>query len=154
MVSLPDVVFPASVNYVMIMVVVGAVRKRNRWTNVSLNHCQTLLKCTLLRKFFSQAYLLTSWSRIVLEKLTGFQLVQCPALNGSRRFTTAFRNVCHLSLSWASSIQAIPPHPTSWRWNEPSSIRHSHKKYGQAWWRDILNLELVLFCLKHKIFSE
>lgn len=55
MVILPRVVFPASVNYVMIMVVVGAVKKK-RWTNVSLNHCQTLLKYTLLRKLFNQAF--------------------------------------------------------------------------------------------------
>jgi hypothetical protein len=53
MVSLPHVVFPASLNYVMIMVVVGAVKKRKRWTNVSLSHWQTLLKYTLL---FSRAF--------------------------------------------------------------------------------------------------
>jgi len=59
--------------------------------------------------------LLTSWSR-VLEKLTGFE--QCkkfPALYGNRRFITTFTCVRHLSLSWASSIQSIPPDPTSRR---------------------------------------
>jgi len=30
--------------------------KKKRWTNVSLNHCQTLLKYTLLRKLFNQAF--------------------------------------------------------------------------------------------------
>jgi len=30
-------------------------------------------------------------------------------------FITAFTRARQLSLSWASSIQSIPPHPTSWR---------------------------------------
>jgi hypothetical protein len=62
-------------------------------------------------------YLLhTPWSRVLLEKLTGFQpLKKFPAFYGTRRFITAFASVCHLSLSWASSIHSMPPHPTSWR---------------------------------------
>jgi hypothetical protein len=32
-----------------------------------------------------------------------------------RRLITAFTSARHLSLSWARSIQSIPPHPTSWR---------------------------------------
>ena len=38
-----------------------------------------------------------------------------PAFHGTRRFITALTNVRHLSLSWASPIQSIYPHPTSWR---------------------------------------
>ena len=34
----------------------------------------------------------------------------------SRRFITAFTSARHLYLSWARSIQSIPPHPTSWRY--------------------------------------
>ena len=61
------------------------------------------------------AYLLTPWCR-VLEKQTGLQLVKkFPALHGTRRFITALTSVRHLSLSWASPIQPIYPHPTSWR---------------------------------------
>ena len=61
-------------------------------------------------------YLLTPWCRVLLEKLTGLQLVKkFPAFHGSRRFITALTSVCHLSLSWASPIQSIYPHPTSWR---------------------------------------
>jgi len=45
-------------------------------------------------------YLLTAWSRVLLEKLTGFQLVKkLPTFNGTQRFITAFTSVCHLSLS-------------------------------------------------------
>ena len=59
---------------------------------------------------------LTPWCRILLEHLTGLQLVKkFPAFYGTRRFTTALKSVRHLSLSWASPIQSIYPHPTSWR---------------------------------------
>ena len=61
-------------------------------------------------------YLLTPWCRVLLEKLTGLQLVKkFPAFHGTRRFITALTNVRHLSLSWASPVQSIYPHPTSWR---------------------------------------
>ena len=61
-------------------------------------------------------YFLTPWSRVLLEKLTGFQLVKkFPAFYGTRRFITAFTSVRHLSLSLAILIQSMPPHPTSWR---------------------------------------
>ena len=61
-------------------------------------------------------YLLTPWSRVLLEKLTCSQLVKkFPALYETRRFITAVTSAHHLSLSWASSIQSISPHPTSWR---------------------------------------
>ena len=61
-------------------------------------------------------YALTPWSRVILEKPTGSQLVKnFPAFYGTRRFMTAFTSARQLSLSWASSIQSIHPHPTSWR---------------------------------------
>ena len=59
---------------------------------------------------------LTPWSKVLLEKLTGLQLVKkFPAFHGTRRFITALTSVRHLSLSWASPIQSIYPHPTCWR---------------------------------------
>ena len=61
-------------------------------------------------------YLLTPWCRVLLEKLTGLQLVKkFPTFHGTRRFITALTSVRHLSLSWASPVQFIYPHPTSWR---------------------------------------
>ena len=61
-------------------------------------------------------YLLTPWCRVLLEKLTGLQLVKkFPAFHGTPRFITALTSVRHLSLSWASLIQSIHPHSTSWR---------------------------------------
>ena len=44
-------------------------------------------------------YLLTLWSRVVLEKLAGLQLVKkFPAFYGTRRFLTALTSALHLSL--------------------------------------------------------
>jgi hypothetical protein len=61
-------------------------------------------------------YLLTPWSRVLLEKLTSSQLVtKFPAFYGTPRFITAFTRARHMSLFWASSIQSMPSHPTSWR---------------------------------------
>jgi len=59
-------------------------------------------------------YLFTQWSRVLLEKLTGLQLVEkFPAFYGTQKFITALTSARHLSLSWASSIQSTQPHPTS-----------------------------------------
>ena len=61
-------------------------------------------------------YLLTPWSRVLLEKPTGSQLVEkFPSFYGTRTFVTAFTSSRYLSLSWATSIQSLHPHSTSWR---------------------------------------
>jgi hypothetical protein len=45
-------------------------------------------------------YLLTPWSTILLEKVTGLQLVKkFPAFCGTRRFITAFTRARYLSIS-------------------------------------------------------
>ena len=72
--------------------------------------------------------LITPWKRVLLEKVTGSQLVKkFPAFYGSRRFITAFTSVRHLSLSWATSIQSMPSHPTFWR---SILILSSHLRLG------------------------
>jgi len=64
----------------------------------------------------NKQYLFTPWCRVLLQKLTVLKLVKkFPAFHGTRRFITALTSVRHLSLSWASQIQSIYPHPTSWR---------------------------------------
>ena len=74
---------------------------------------QSELKNTVLSRL---CYLLTPWCRVLLEKLTGLQLVKkFPAFHGTRKFITALTSVRHLSLPWASPIQSIYPHTTSWR---------------------------------------
>ena len=68
------------------------------------------------------------WSRVLLEKLTGVQLVKkFPSFYGTRRFITSFTSARHLSLSWASSIQSIPLYPTYWR---SILILSSHLRLG------------------------
>ena len=70
--------------------------------------------CTLKFKRYLRTYLLTPWCRVLLEQLTGLQLVKkFPAFHGTRTFITALTSVRHLSLSWSSPIQSIYPHPTS-----------------------------------------
>ena len=59
---------------------------------------------------------LTPWCRVLLDQLTGLQLVKkFPAFHGTRRFITALTRVRHLSLSWARPIQSTYPHLTTWR---------------------------------------
>ena len=61
-------------------------------------------------------YSVTPWCRVLPGQLTGLQLVKkFPVFHGTRRFITALTTVRHLSLSWASPIQSIYPHPNSWR---------------------------------------
>jgi len=65
---------------------------------------------------YSLTYLLTPRCRVLPEQLTGLQLVKkFPAFHGTRRFITALTSARHLSLSWASPIKSIYPHPTSCR---------------------------------------
>ena len=74
-------------------------------------------------------YLLTPWSRVLLEKLASLQLVKkFPAFFGTRRFLTALTTSArHLSLSWASPIQSSYPNRTSWR---SILILSSHLRLG------------------------
>jgi hypothetical protein len=59
-----------------------------------------------------RTHFLTPWSTVLLEKLTGSQLVKkIPTFYGTRRFITAFTSARHLSLSGARSIQSVPSHP-------------------------------------------
>jgi hypothetical protein len=68
------------------------------------------------RPAYRYTYLITPWSRVLLEKQTGLKLVKkFPAFYWTRSFITTFTSAHHPSLSWASSVQSIPPHPTSWR---------------------------------------
>jgi hypothetical protein len=64
----------------------------------------------LVQLTYLLTYLLTVWSRVLLEKLTVPQLVKkFPTFYGTRKFITAFTGARHLSLSWASSVH----NPTS-----------------------------------------
>jgi len=54
--------------------------------------------------------LLTPWSSVLLENLTGPQVVKkFPTFYGTWRFITVFTSAHHLSLFWARTIQCMPP---------------------------------------------
>ena len=56
------------------------------------------INCSIYSILFT--YLLTPWGRVLLKKLTGFQLVKkFPAFYGTRRFITTVTSTRHLSLS-------------------------------------------------------
>ena len=60
--------------------------------------------------------LLTPWSRVLLEKLTGSAASQeIPRSFGTRRILTVLTSARHLSLSWANSIQSPQAPLTLWR---------------------------------------
>ena len=68
-----------------------------------------------LRQRSSIGNLLTPWSRVLVEKLTGSAASQeILRLFGTRRFLTLLTSARHLSLSWANSIQSPQPPPISW----------------------------------------
>ena len=70
----------------------------------------TYLLTDLLTYLFT--YVLIPWSSVLLQKLTGLQLIKkFPALYGTQTFIPAFKSGRHLSLFWASSIQFIPHIP-------------------------------------------
>ena len=59
-------------------------------------------------------YLLTPWSRVLLEKLTVLQLVnKFPAFYRTRKLNTVLKSARQLSLSCANSIQSPQTPPTS-----------------------------------------
>jgi len=73
----------------------------NSYTEILLAFCYLVLnipKNNLLTCLLT--YLLTPWSRVLLEKLIGFQLVKkFPTFYGTRRFITAFTSARQLSIS-------------------------------------------------------
>jgi hypothetical protein len=67
-----------------------------------------LTSCGIIQTYMF-TYLLTPWSRVLLHKLTGSNIVKFPAFYRTRRFITAFTNARHLSLSSVRSIQSRSP---------------------------------------------
>ena len=110
----------------------------SRWSTANNDHILSVIHLhsrhlSLKKKYFSQwhplvlhcgkspsklnTYLLTyskgqspSWEANGLQQVKKF-----PEFYGTQRFIATFTSARHLSQSWASSIQSIPPHPTSWR---------------------------------------
>ena len=69
---------------------IGDVRISTNGTHIAIGLKPIKVKLSL--------YLLTPWCRVLLEKITGLQLVKkFPAFHGTRRFITALTSVRHLS---------------------------------------------------------
>jgi len=89
-----------------------------------LQMCVLLLVCEnyilsliTLKSLTSVSYVLIPWSRIVLWKLTDFQLVsKFSAFYGTRQFINTFTSACHLSLSWTRLIQSMHTKSTYWKY--------------------------------------
>jgi len=89
------------------------------FTATATGHCPFISKSEM--RFLSLCsyhviltHSLTPRSRVLLEMLIGFQPVKkFPAFYGAQSFITPFTSAHQLSLSSASPIQSIPPHPTS-----------------------------------------
>ena len=78
--------------------------------------CLRIFLCfhTIYIYIYIYIYILTPWCRVLLEKLTGLQLVKkFPAFHATRRFITALTSVRHLSLypvpAQTSPYTHIPP---------------------------------------------
>jgi hypothetical protein len=107
-----------------------------------LGHNQAnYIKHKLLVSYLNIQYSLThSWSWALLEKPKIVQLHKnFPALNGIRRFITAFARALHWSLSWTRKIHTITSHlskikfntirlPTSWssQWSRSFWLSYMH----------------------------
>ena len=79
--------------------------KINQFLAKSVMNSLSVIYVLQIRKLW-----LTAWSEVLLEKLTGFQLVKkFAALYGTRCLVSAFARVHYLSLIWAISIQPMLP---------------------------------------------
>jgi hypothetical protein len=84
----------------------------SKWPFISSGAIPTVSTWCIMNALLT--YLLTPWSRVLLEKLTGSQLVKkFHEFYEAQRFITAFTTGRCLSLSWARSIQSMPAQPTS-----------------------------------------
>ena len=81
-------------------------------------------------------YLLTAWSRILLKKLTGSQLVKkFSTFYGTQRIITAFTSARHLSLSWSHFLNIhiniiVPSTPGSPKWYLSLRFPHHNPVYA------------------------
>ena len=106
--------------------VVGLLRREADYVTMNILIFKIRINGKLLTYLIN--WLFTPWSRVLLEKLTGLQLVKkFPAFYGTRKFITVLTSALHLSLSWANSIRSPQPPHTSWRF---ILILSSHLRLG------------------------
>jgi hypothetical protein len=70
---------------------------------------RTNLVCVCVFAYTIHTYLLTPWSRVLLEKLSGFAASQeIPRIYGTRKFITVLTSALHLSLSNGLLPSGVP----------------------------------------------
>ena len=84
-----------------------------RTTSTKVRTCSTVLSVHQQWLTYLLTYSVQQSASWEANRFSASQEV--PRFYGTRRFITTFTSARHLSLSWASSIQSIPPPPTSWR---------------------------------------
>jgi hypothetical protein len=78
----------------------GPLEQLKQWVTENLEEIVDAIRTLVPCFFFLITYLLTPWSRVLLEKRTGLQLVKkFPAFYKTRRFLAALTSARHLSLS-------------------------------------------------------
>ena len=94
------------------------------YNNIIHNVISITISWKTFIEIYLHIYLLTPWSRVLLEKLTGSEASQeIPRTLWNQKFITVLTSARHLSLSWVSSIQTLNTTPNSWI---PVLILHSH----------------------------
>jgi hypothetical protein len=110
---------------------VGILNNTDVRTHLLIFNCASGSKKKILLIYllgYLPTHLLTPWATVLLEKLTGFQLVKkFSSFYGTRRFITAFTSAPPAPvLSQLDPVHASP-HPTSWR---SILILSSHLRLG------------------------
>ena len=90
--------------------------------------CQCFCRLSGMQDYLILSLLAYSMEQSPWEAIRFSAGQKIPSFYGTHRFFTAFTSAHHLSLSWASVIQSIPPHPTSRR---SILILSSHLHLGQ-----------------------
>ena len=111
--------------------------------------------------------LLTRLCRVLLQKLTGLQLVKkFPAFYGTRKFINALTSVRHCYLSWASRIQStystshfVEIHPNIIHPSTPRSHKMCYKIASYIKWvfHSSTYFEIISFVLAYRkcnLFTE
>jgi len=98
------------------LIVILVLSQFQQWFSIVLNFV-TICVCVLYTSFCAHVwfvsgdqppYMLTPWSRVLLEKLTGSRVVKkFPAFYAPRRLITSFTTARHLSLFWATSLSHV-----------------------------------------------
>jgi len=90
---------PGSLSAILLNCVCCSLPVKGNKTAKNLEKGETL-RLPIQRTRMKIIYLLTPWSRVLLDKLTPSQLVKkFPALHGNQRLITAFTSACYPSLS-------------------------------------------------------